>query len=308
MKGAPSVLSCARDSMGHVMLPPMQLPAHAGTAWDTAGASLHACGAAGSPENVTVAAASLYVQRLIDLQKSLDAVAAASALVYPAHRPAVAPDPAEPSTAHTDAFLAACLSAMPSHAAPQTMHRAPAASLQHSSQSHGMGSRGMPVLPALSSVLQPGPVIVPQPVCPPPASGMGKAPGLAVRPRKKYRSRFSLEEEAALVAFWYAHRFKYSVKSKILWRLAERSGVTERDAISVQKHFDHNLKHGRMRELFRTFRRKGRLTDIIDSIDVDKDFDMLPLAGGDTRSSSDGEEGQAEAGTSASSDGEGGEN
>jgi hypothetical protein len=128
--------------------------------------------------------------------------------------------------------------------------------------------------------------------------------------KKKYRDRFSLEEEEALVSFWFKHRFKYSVKSKILWRLAERSGVTERDAISVQKHFDHNLKHGRMRELFRSFRRKGRLADIIDSIDVDKDFDTLPIAGGDTRLSSEGEEGHFEPSTvtsTASGDADGGE-
>ena len=154
-------------------------------------------------------------------------------------------------------------------------------------------------------------MLPPQQACPQPAASIGKSPGLAVHSRKKYRSRFSLEEEAALVAFWYTHRFKYSVKSKILWRLAERSGVTKRDAISVQKHFDHNLKHGRMRELFRSFRRKGRLADIIDSIDVDKDFDMLPIAGcSDTRSPSEGEEGLCEPSTvtsTASSDAEGGE-
>ena len=104
------------------------------------------------------------------------------------------------------------------------------------------------------------------------------------------------------MSFWFKHRFKYSVKSKILWRLAERSGVTDRDAISVQKHFDHNLKHGRMRELFRTFRRKGHLQDVIDSIDVDKDFTMLPLAG-DARSTSEGEEGdEVEESSNASSD------
>jgi len=241
-------------------------------------------------------AVSVYAQRLMDLQRSLDAVAAASALVHSAHRPAIAPATAD-SSGQTQALLSACLSAMPAHA--PAYQRVP---VLHASRS--LGQSILPMLPALSNVLPP------QQACPQPAAGIGKSTGLAVQSRKKYRSRFSLEEEAALVAFWYSHRFKYSVKSKILWRLAERSGVTERDAISVQKHFDHNLKHGRMRELFRSFRRKGRLADIIDSIDVDKDFDMLPIAGGDTRSSSEGEEGHFEPSTltsTASGDADGGE-
>jgi len=104
----------------------------------------------------------------------------------------------------------------------------------------------------------------------------GKSRDLGVR-KKKYRDRFSLEEEEALVSFWFKHRFKYSVKSKVLWRLAQRNGVTHRDAISVQKHFDYILSNGLVQVLFGTFRRKGLLLDIIDSIDVKKDFDVLPL-------------------------------
>lgn len=243
------------------------------------------------------AAVSVYAQRLMDLQRSLDAmVAVASALVHSPHRPAMVPATAG-SSGQTQALLSACLSAM--YARAPASQRVP---VLHASRS--LVPSILPMLPALSTVLPP------QQACPQPAASSDKSPGLAVHSRKKYRNRFSLDEEAALVAFWYTHRFKYSVKSKILWRLAERSGVTERDAISVQKHFDHNLKHGRMRELFRSFRRKGRLADIIDSIDVDKDFDTLPIAGGDTRSSSEGEEGQLEASTvtsAASSDAEGAE-
>ena len=133
--------------------------------------------------------------------------------------------------------------------------------------------RTLPRLPALSSTVLPsGSGAVRQPV----PSSFVAPPAHAVRARKKYRDRFSLEEEEALLSFWFKNRFKFSVKSKILWRLAERNGVTQRDPISVQKHFDHMLKHGRMRELFRTFRRKGRLGDIIDSIDVERDFCALP--------------------------------
>jgi hypothetical protein len=103
----------------------------------------------------------------------------------------------------------------------------------------------------------------------------GRSRDIGVR-KKKYRDRFSLEEEEALVSFWFKHRFKYSVKSKVLWRLAQRNGVTHRDPISVQKHFDYILSNGLVQVLFGTFRRKGLLLDIIDSIDVKKDFDVLP--------------------------------
>ena len=41
------------------------------------------------------------------------------------------------------------------------------------------------------------------------------------RSRKKYRSRFELEEEAALIRFWFEKRFAYSIRSKVLWRLAQ---------------------------------------------------------------------------------------
>jgi len=67
--------------------------------------------------------------------------------------------------------------------------------------------------------------------------------------------------------------------------MAERNGICDRDAISVQKHFDHILKHGRMRDLFRVFRCKGRLTDVIDSIDIENDFNVLPLTSQDVRTS-----------------------
>ena len=40
------------------------------------------------------------------------------------------------------------------------------------------------------------------------------------RARKKYRSRFELEEEAVLLRFWFEKRFDYSIRSKVLWRLA----------------------------------------------------------------------------------------
>ena len=42
------------------------------------------------------------------------------------------------------------------------------------------------------------------------------------RSRKKYRSRFELEEEAALIRFWFEKRFAYSIRSKVLWRLAQK--------------------------------------------------------------------------------------
>ena len=54
-------------------------------------------------------------------------------------------------------------------------------------------------------------------------------------------------------------------------------GVTQRDAIAVQKHFDHLVKHDRIGELFSSFRRRGFLTDIIDSINTSTDFGPSPL-------------------------------
>jgi hypothetical protein len=114
---------------------------------------------------------------------------------------------------------------------------------------------------------------------------------------KKYRNRFNVEEEAALVSFWYEHRLKYSPKSKILWQLAVRTGVTNRDPVSVQKHFEYNITHGRMHQLFRNFRSKGYLQHVIDSIDVDQDFSMFPLpdplsgSTGDSSSMSPSEQG-----------------
>ena len=54
-------------------------------------------------------------------------------------------------------------------------------------------------------------------------------------------------------------------------------GVTQRDAIAVQKHFDHLVKHDRIGELFSSFRRRDFLTDIIDSINTCTDFGPRPL-------------------------------
>jgi hypothetical protein len=196
-------------------------------------------------------------------QEGLDVVTAA-------HRPRQTPTSVAICDPLSRAILAAYLASMPSkncspHAEciglQQNATRLPAASPSPDGYSPGM----LPRLPALSTLLSSGPAAT---QCDAPAhSALG-----AVRTRKKYRDRFSLEEEEALIAFWFKHRFKYSVKSKILWRLAERNGITRRDPISVQKHMDHMLKHGRMRELFRAFRRKGRLGDIIDIIDVERDF------------------------------------
>ena len=54
-------------------------------------------------------------------------------------------------------------------------------------------------------------------------------------------------------------------------------GVTQRDAKAVQKHFEHLIMHNRMHVLFRAFRRRGFLTDIIDSINIRTDFGPRPL-------------------------------
>ena len=52
-------------------------------------------------------------------------------------------------------------------------------------------------------------------------------------------------------------------------------GVTH--AKAVQKHFEHMVMHSRMHVLFRAFRRRGFLTDIIDSINTCTDFGPRPL-------------------------------
>ena len=63
----------------------------------------------------------------------------------------------------------------------------------------------------------------------------------------------------------------------VLIRRACVQGVTQRDAKAVQKHFEHLIMHNRMHVLFRAFRRRGFLTDIIDSIDICTDFGPRPL-------------------------------
>lgn len=92
------------------------------------------------------------------------------------------------------------------------------------------------------------------------------------RSRKKYRDRFNIDEEEALIKFWFDNRFKYSLKSRSLWRLAVRKGITERDAVAVQKHFHHILKNGRLPDLMSNLRCEGRLSSIIDSIDLNHDY------------------------------------
>jgi len=236
------------------------------------------------------AAANMYAQqRLFELKEKIEEIAAASVIMQPSHRRTLAPAPPQADSHRTEALLAACLSAMPAHKSwPNSMGNiSPQAPTWHSPPPSTFLAT-LPRLPALTALL----------ACaegPPIQATAANTPDVAVRARKKYRTRFSLDEEEALINFWFKFRFKYSVKSKILWRMAERSGVTDRDAISVQKHFDHILKYGRMRDLFRTFRRKGRLTDAIDSIDVDKDFNVLPLHG-DARTSASFSESESEEG------------
>ena len=65
----------------------------------------------------------------------------------------------------------------------------------------------------------------------------------------------------------------------VLIRRACVQGVTQRDAKAVQKHFEHLIMHNRMHVLFRAFRRRGFLTDIIDSINICTDFGPRPLPG-----------------------------
>ena len=50
------------------------------------------------------------------------------------------------------------------------------------------------------------------------------SPSGKVRKRRAtiYQTRFELEEEAALVRFWFENRFDYSIKSRCLWRLAQK--------------------------------------------------------------------------------------
>jgi hypothetical protein len=242
---------------------------------------------------LNAAATNLYLQRFLALQESVEAMAIAQMLTHShaAHRPALMPSQGGPSgfSNKTESLLAACLATMPSPKTPYDAVGALTSTYSSSTPSPAASSvtspSMLPRLPALSALLTACTSSSAMPA--------GKGPDLAVRARKKYRNRFSLEEEEALVAFWFTHRSKYSVKSKILWRIAERNGVTERDAVSVQKHFDHILKHGRMRDLFRTFRRKGRLNGIIDLIDVEKDFSPPSGDAGDLHrynSTSDNEE------------------
>ena len=236
-----------------------------GVVWDCAAAHLTAHLLGSAPQHFNCVpfaslAAGSHVQWMA--QEGLDVMAAA-------HRPHQTPSSVDMNDSLSRAILAACLASTCSphgRAAECTSFQQNASQLPAASPSpDGHGPGLLPRLPALSTLLFSGSVAAQyeKPVT---------TSALAVPTRKKYRDRFSLEEEEALIAFWFKHRFKYSVKSKILWRLAERNGVTLRDPISVQKHMDHMLKHGRMRELFRAFRRKGKLGDIIDSIDVERDF------------------------------------
>ena len=78
------------------------------------------------------------------LQRSLDALAAASALVHAAHRPAIAPATAG-SSSQTQALLSACLSAMPARA--PAYQRVP---VLHTSRS--LGPSILPMLPAPDAV------------------------------------------------------------------------------------------------------------------------------------------------------------
>ena len=59
-------------------------------------------------------------------------------------------------------------------------------------------------------------------------------------------------------------------------------GVTQRDAKAVQKHFEHKVTHNRMHILFQAFRKRGFLTDIIDSTDICTDFGSRCHAQGDS--------------------------
>lgn len=54
-------------------------------------------------------------------------------------------------------------------------------------------------------------------------------------------------------------------------------GVTQRNAKAVQKHFEHMVSHSRMHVLFQAFRKRGFLTDIIDSVNICTDFRSRPL-------------------------------
>jgi hypothetical protein len=250
---------------------------------------------------LTTALANMYAQRLLTYENTVAMKANALPLAL-SHRPALAPMQPSNSHAGSASILAACLHTMPTHSVS-----APVSSiygLQPAAPGLGFGlkphafSLGMSTppnyvpssseytscsplqqLPSLSQSLQ-NFLSRGLPTASAPTSSCeensGKRRDVGVR-KKKYRDRFSLEEEEALVRFWFQHRFRYSVKSKILWRLAQRNGVTDRDAISVQKHFDYILTYGRMDALFTTFRRKGRLLDIIDCIDAGKDFDVPPL-------------------------------
>ena len=254
---------------------------------------------------VSTAVANLYAQRL-HTYDNVVAMKANALLLRLSHRPALAPMQPNDSHAGLAPILAACLNTMPTHSvsAPgfSTYGLQPAApgfGLKPHAFSLGMSTppnyvpssseyttcSPLQQLPSLSQSLQNflkpltlSAMLSASASAPTSLSeeNSGKRRDVGVR-KKKYRDRFSLEEEEALVRFWFKHRFKYSVKSKILWRLAQRNGVTDRDAISVQKHFDYILTYGRMDALFTTFRRKGRLLDIIDSIDVKKDFDVPPL-------------------------------
>jgi len=241
------------------------------------------------------AAANLRAQaRLRALQQDIGATSAASVHAQPAHRPALALVATMPTGHITESMLAACISEVPLHSVTTW------SPFTESSSLRPLTMPSSPTLPP-SSIL---------PRLPPlnallarsesqdeslPATAT-QTPDTTVRARKtKYRTRFSLAEEEALIKFWFKFRFKYSIKSKIFWRMAERNGICDRDAISVQKHFDHILKHGRMRDLFRVFRCKGRLTDVIDSIDIENDFNVLPLTSQDVRTSESVSESDSEA-------------
>ena len=88
--------------------------------------------------------------------------------------------------------------------------------------------------------------------------------------RGRYSERFHVEEEEALVSFWFGLRNQYALTSKRLWRRAVAEGATDRDPIAVQKHFDHLLKYpGGMRRLLDSLKRRGRVPHIVAALGGD---------------------------------------
>ena len=86
---------------------------------------------------------------------------------------------------------------------------------------------------------------------------------------------------------WFKHHFTYSVESKIPWCLTQLNIVTNSDITSVQNHFNYILIFGHcgMDVLLDTYCQCRKDTDsrcqskesidIIDSFDVEEDFDVL---------------------------------